>query len=296
MHVWCVVPSIRNEAPYLREWIEYHRMIGFEAFLLMNDNSTDDTQCILEAYSEEGIVIRMPDDFQNISQDLYERNDYVFDACADYLQNYQDRFDAKRTWMSTHDTDEFVWFNKKKGEHETLNKALHNLVSSRKTKAESVFVPRLVVGSSGHDHYEPGLVIERFNHRFDYDSCDGRKRDKKRDKGLEKKRDKSRQRRRLFDHYHPISYCEEHTKKDSTDNGKSVSLVSSLAQNCKTKKGFPTMCTRTHRHTLVERKSKSKNRSQSASTIASIKADERYLDRDVVGSSIAIMHYVTKSR
>ena len=32
----------RNEAPYLREWIEFHRLVGVERFFLYNNESTDD--------------------------------------------------------------------------------------------------------------------------------------------------------------------------------------------------------------------------------------------------------------
>ena len=31
----------QNEAPYLKEWIEYHRLIGVEHFYLYNNGSTD---------------------------------------------------------------------------------------------------------------------------------------------------------------------------------------------------------------------------------------------------------------
>jgi hypothetical protein len=37
---------------------QYHRMIGFESFLIMNDASTDDTQCILDYYAKQGVVVR----------------------------------------------------------------------------------------------------------------------------------------------------------------------------------------------------------------------------------------------
>ena len=40
-------------------------MIGFESFLLMNDNSTDDTQCLLDEYASKGIVKRIPDDIDD---------------------------------------------------------------------------------------------------------------------------------------------------------------------------------------------------------------------------------------
>ena len=119
-----------NEAPYLKEWIEYHRMIGFESFLLMNDNSTDDTQCLLDEYASRGIVKRIPEDIDDnvygrpqVLNTIVSENDRVFDVCAKYLAS---RPDANRTWMLTHDVDEFVWFNKTIG-IDSLHDAVHKL-------------------------------------------------------------------------------------------------------------------------------------------------------------------------
>jgi len=52
-------------------------------FFLMNDNSTDDTQCLLDSYAKEGVVIRMPEDMGDARYDLKRNND-VFDACLKY--------------------------------------------------------------------------------------------------------------------------------------------------------------------------------------------------------------------
>ncbi len=46
----------RNTAPYLKEWVEYHRMIGVEHFWLYNDDSTDNWEEVLAPYILEGIV------------------------------------------------------------------------------------------------------------------------------------------------------------------------------------------------------------------------------------------------
>ena len=32
----------KNEAPYLLEWIDYHRRVGFDHFVLYDNDSTDD--------------------------------------------------------------------------------------------------------------------------------------------------------------------------------------------------------------------------------------------------------------
>ena len=48
-----IAAIFKNEAPYLREWVEYHKMIGVEHFWLYNDNSSDNFEEILEPYIEE---------------------------------------------------------------------------------------------------------------------------------------------------------------------------------------------------------------------------------------------------
>lgn len=46
----------QNEAPFLREWLEFHRMIGVEHFWLYNNNSTDNYDEILKPYVRDKIV------------------------------------------------------------------------------------------------------------------------------------------------------------------------------------------------------------------------------------------------
>jgi len=46
----------KNEAPWLKEWIEYHRIIGVEHFYLYNNDSDDNYREILEPYMQAGIV------------------------------------------------------------------------------------------------------------------------------------------------------------------------------------------------------------------------------------------------
>lgn len=284
-------------------------MIGFEAFLLMNDNSTDDTQCLLDAYAEEGIVIRVPQDVDNDAARHLQKKDTVFDVCAKHLQNNPSRFDPSRTWMMTHDTDEFVWFNKTDSAIQSLGDAIRKLIERYRDHVKSLPVPRLLVGSSGHNYYERGLVIDRFNKRFDFNSCpkrNGLRNFLSSRASLLPGHDSKQQRRRLFHQNNPISYCRDRQRSDSYDLVKSISHVGSLAQKCtqraknngkRTGKKVSTPCTTTHHPTLRERDGKNKKkRSQSVSTIASRAADRRILDRSRVGRSIAIMHYMTKSR
>jgi len=37
-----VCALVQNEAPYIAEWIAYHRLIGFEHFFIYDNHSNDD--------------------------------------------------------------------------------------------------------------------------------------------------------------------------------------------------------------------------------------------------------------
>lgn len=50
----CVI--FQNEAPFLKEWIEYHRMLGVEHFYFFNHYSTDHYLQVLNPYIKEGVV------------------------------------------------------------------------------------------------------------------------------------------------------------------------------------------------------------------------------------------------
>jgi hypothetical protein len=51
-----IATMFHDEAPYLREWIEYHKMIGVDHFWLYNDRSTDNFEAVLAPYIQEGSV------------------------------------------------------------------------------------------------------------------------------------------------------------------------------------------------------------------------------------------------
>lgn len=46
----------KNEAEWLKEWIEFHRLIGVEHFYLYNNLSTDNYMAVLSPYIELGLV------------------------------------------------------------------------------------------------------------------------------------------------------------------------------------------------------------------------------------------------
>ena len=46
----------QDEAPFLKEWIEYHLMMGVDHFVLVNDRSRDDFGAVLKPYIDADVV------------------------------------------------------------------------------------------------------------------------------------------------------------------------------------------------------------------------------------------------
>mgnify|MGYP000038659077 FL=1 len=89
-----ILAIFKNEAKYLKEWIEFHKIVGVEHFYLYNNNSDDDYLDVLQPYIDEGIVtlIQWP---QNQAQ----------------MECYNDgilRFRNESKWIAIIDIDEFI--------------------------------------------------------------------------------------------------------------------------------------------------------------------------------------------
>jgi len=62
-HELAVCALFKNEADHLKEWIEYHRIIGVDHFYLYDNGSTDHSIKVLKPYIKEKVVtlVRWPD-------------------------------------------------------------------------------------------------------------------------------------------------------------------------------------------------------------------------------------------
>lgn len=89
-----VCAIFRDEGKYLKEWIEYHRIIGVEHFYLYNNFSKDNYKEILDSYIEEGVVTLVD---WAIPQGQMK-------AYADCVEKYS----SETNWLGFIDLDEFV--------------------------------------------------------------------------------------------------------------------------------------------------------------------------------------------
>lgn len=129
----------KDEGPYFKEWIEWHRKKGVAKFYIYDNESKDDTRKILTPYIESGIV-----------------EYHYFPGYRKQLAAYDDcialhRFDSR--WIAFIDLDEFIVPLKDKSIPEFLN---------RLEDRPNVEINWLVYGSGGSKHKQPGGMMERF--------------------------------------------------------------------------------------------------------------------------------------
>ena len=131
-----------NEGLYLKEWIEFHLLVGVKKFYLYNNSSTDNFMEVLAPYIESGIV------------DLTDWS--IPKPCQlSAYQNLFQRLYGQKLWVAFIDCDEFL-FSPTWNLTELLGQINRPL---------AIGVNWVCFGSSGKDTYEAGLVIERFTWR-----------------------------------------------------------------------------------------------------------------------------------
>ncbi len=96
----CACAMFQDEAPYLKEWIEYYSMLGVEHFYLYNNSSSDDYYEVLEPYLDSRKVELF---------DWPSPRDKVWDGVQQAAYNdCLKRCKKKTNWLAIVDIDEYI--------------------------------------------------------------------------------------------------------------------------------------------------------------------------------------------
>ncbi len=90
-----IVAIFKDEARYLKEWLDYHLLAGVEHFYLYNNDSTDNYREVLAPYVEKNLVTLI--DFPGKVMQVPAYNDAV------------EKFRFESRYMAFIDLDEFVY-------------------------------------------------------------------------------------------------------------------------------------------------------------------------------------------
>lgn len=96
----------RNEASYLKEWIEFHRLVGVQHFYLCSHNSTDAYKEVLAPYIQSGLVelqeVETKEEGENVEYFTLHVQCKFYTDCL-----HRSRGESK--WVAFLDSDEFLF-------------------------------------------------------------------------------------------------------------------------------------------------------------------------------------------
>lgn len=137
-----VVSILKNEGFYVKEWIEFYRLLGIDRFYIFNNISEDDTVEKLKPYMDEGYVQLI--DIPGYAQLM------AYNFAIDFLK-------GKVNWVMIVDADEFLF----PVEDISLKEFLKDY-----EEFPGLGVNWVVYGPGEHKQRPKGLVIESYTQTF----------------------------------------------------------------------------------------------------------------------------------
>lgn len=132
----------KNEGRYIKEFIEFHLLVGVDRIYLFDNGSSDNTKDILAKYIEDGRVVYFYFPGERMQFVAYR---YAIRYCRKYTR-----------WLAFIDADEFLF--SPAGNLKDVLKEYEN--------EYGIGVNWVSFGPSGHDKRPTGLVIENYVQTF----------------------------------------------------------------------------------------------------------------------------------
>lgn len=140
-----VVCSVRNEGPFLVEWVAWYRRLGFSDIVVVTNDCTDHSPALLDALAPAGVT--------HLRHDIPDG----LNICARKLAAAKALVPVKRAdWVLVCDVDEFLVIHRGAGR-------ISDLIPSE-ADFLGMAINWRVFGTSGRVAWEDGLVHRQFLH------------------------------------------------------------------------------------------------------------------------------------
>ncbi len=142
---FCLLATMKDEGPWLLEWIAHHKAVGFDRIVVATNDCSDGTDRMLERLQEMGLVRTLdnpPPHSISLQTEAYERARRTPEA-------------AMSEWVMTLDADEFLNIHMGDG-------TLADLMAAHPDKPEAIIFNWRVFGDSNHPGFEDKPVCENF--------------------------------------------------------------------------------------------------------------------------------------
>jgi hypothetical protein len=155
-----IVVMIKNEGEYINEWLEYHKLVGVDKFIIYDNNSEDNLKSILQPYIDKGEVDYI---FYPKTQADFEKKGKKVEYWAFQAYAYNDaikKYRNKSKWIGFIDIDEFIVPVKDNKIIDVINEIEKNLM--RRKIFVGLVVNWVKYGFSGNRVKPKGLIIENY--------------------------------------------------------------------------------------------------------------------------------------
>lgn len=141
-----VTTCMKDEGPYILEWLAWHKYIGIQDFVVFTNDCSDGTDLLLDRLEELGQLRRLP------NPALAANSTFFQPAALNYTPQLPEWH--KADFYISMDVDEFINIRVGRGQFSDL---LHSTGSF-----DALSMSELNHGSNGRMHFEPGLMTEQF--------------------------------------------------------------------------------------------------------------------------------------
>lgn len=147
-----LVSIFRDESKYLKEWIEFHLLIGIDHFHLVNNNSVDNYLEVLKEYIDNGIVTLYNIDVETTKNTPGRHNEEIIVSHWVKILN-EIVNESSDDWMVHVSTDEFLFPT----HHETIK----DVLSSFNDNVGEISVNWTLFGNNNITLSDGDLLIEK---------------------------------------------------------------------------------------------------------------------------------------
>lgn len=140
-----IVTTMKNEGPFILEWLAYHRSIGVEKFLIYTNDCTDGTDTLLELLQAKGLVEHRENPFRETG--LKPQHAALQAAESEEMVKALD-------WVVCMDVDEFINIHVGEGRLDDLYAAV--------PEANLISMTWRLFGNSDIHEFRDGFITEAF--------------------------------------------------------------------------------------------------------------------------------------
>lgn len=140
-----VVTAMRNEGPFILEWVAWQQMLGFEQILVLHNDCTDHSPQLLRQLQRHGVLTK------HNHKPAQGRPPQVAALAA----AREHRLVREATWMFICDVDEFLLIHKGDG-------TVAALLGEGKPGFAGMAIHWLIYGDAGLSDWQDGLVHRKF--------------------------------------------------------------------------------------------------------------------------------------